>query len=150
MNKQLEDIYQWPNLLPDANASEEDLYFASWAYKVRTELNSVYDMMSKPMPDDPRLLDELVTQQIDGWLPRVAALAVKGEYFLNAAKGRLWPSQFDVEGNKLTVSDREVIYDTRLAPYRFVRDELDALTKRLVDRVRWAQSVRKQQADAQY
>lgn len=145
-----DDIYGWPNLLPDANATEEDLYFASWAYKVRSELSAVYDMMFHPMPDDPRQLDELVTQQIDGWLPRVAALAVKAEYFLNAAKGRLWPAQIDVEGNKLTVSDREVIYDTRLAPYRFVRDELDALTKRLVDRVRWAQSVRKVQAEAQY
>lgn len=149
MSKQLEDIYAWPNLLPEG-AGEEDLYFASWAYRVRSELNSVYDMMAKPMPDDPRLLDELVTQQIDGWLPRVASLAVKGEYFLNAAKGRLWPPQIDIEGNKLTVSDREVIYDTRLAPYRFVRDELDSLTKRLVDRVRWAQSVRKVQEAAQY
>ena len=145
-----DDIYAWPNLLPDSSASEEDLYFASWAYKVRTELNPVYDTMAHPMPDDPRQLDTLVTQEIDGWLPRVAALAVKSEYFLNAAKARLWPPSFDVEGTKLTVADREAIYDTRLAPYRFVRDELDMLTKRLVDRVRWAQSVRKVQADAQY
>lgn len=146
-----DDIYAWPDLLPsNDHAAEEDLYFASWAYKVRNELNSVYAMMFKPMPDDPRLLDEQVTQEVDGWLPRVAALAVKAEYFLNAAKGRHWPTAIDVEGNKLTVADRETIYDGRLAPYRFVRDELDSLTKRMVDRVRWAQSVRKVQGDAQY
>lgn len=146
-----DDIYAWPNLLPaEGQASEEDLYFAQWAYKTRSELNSVYDMMAHPMPDDPRQLDTLVTQQIDGWLPRVAALAVKAEYFLNAAKAQKWPPAFDVEGAKLTVADRESIYDGRLAPYRFVRDELDMLTHRLIDRVRWAQSVRKQQNDAQY
>jgi hypothetical protein len=101
------------------------------------------------MPDDPRQLDELVTREIDGWLPRVAALAVRAEYFLNAAKASHWPAQFDIEGNKLTVTDREVLYDTRLAPFKFVRDELDMMTKRMVDRVRWSQSVRKQQGDAQ-
>lgn len=146
-----DDIYAWPDLLPSKeHASEEDLYFASWAYKVRSELGGVYDMMSRAMPDDPRQLDELVTQQIDGWLPRVAALAVKAEYFLNAAKARHWPPSIDIEGNKMTVADRETIYDARLAPYRFVRDELDSMTKRMIDRVRWAQSVRKIQAEAQY
>jgi hypothetical protein len=144
-----DDLYQWPNLLPEQNPSEDDLYFAQWAYRVRTELNSVYDTMSRPMPDDPRQLDELVTREIDGWLPRVAALAVRAEYFLNAAKASHWPAQFDIEGNKLTVTDREVLYDTRLAPFKFVRDELDMMTKRMVDRVRWSQSVRKQQGDAQ-
>ena len=145
-----DDLYSWPNLLPDeGKASEEDLYFASWAYKVRAELGPVYDTMAHPMPDDPRQLDNLVTQEIDGWLPRVASLAVKAEYFLNAAKARMWPPGYDIEGNKLTVADRETIYDGRLAPYRFVRDELDSLTKRMVDRVRWAQSVRKVQGDAQ-
>jgi hypothetical protein len=146
-----DDLYQWPDLLPSKDhSSEEDLYFASWSYRVRNELNSTYEMMSHPMPDDPRQLDELVTQQIDGWLPRVAALAVKAEYFLNAAKARHWPPNIDVEGNKLTVADRETIYDARLAPYRFVRDELDSLTKRMIDRIRWAQSVRKIQGEAQY
>jgi hypothetical protein len=137
--------------LPDAaHNSEKDLFFASWAYKVRSELASVYETMAHPMPDDPRQLDALVTQEIDGWLPRVAALAVKAEYFLNEAKARHWPAAYDIEGTKLTVADRETLYDSRLAPYRFVRDELDMLTKRMVDRVRWAQSVRKVQADAQY
>jgi hypothetical protein len=145
-----DDIFAWPNLLPDKeHATEDDLYWASWAYRSYSTLGDVYDMMSKPMPDDPRQLDELVTQQIDGWLPRVASLAVKAEFFLNAAKAAKWPAQFDSEGNKLTVTDREVQYDTALAPYRFVRDELDSLTKRMVDRVRWAQSVRKVQGDAQ-
>lgn len=145
-----DDIFAWPNLLPDKNsATENDLYWASWAYRVRSELEDVYTMMSSPMPDDPRQLDELVTQKIDGWLPRVASLAVKAEFFLNAAKAEKWPDQVDVEGIKRTVTDREVIYDTALAPYRFVRDELDSLTKRMVDRVRWAQSVRKVQGDAQ-
>lgn len=147
----MSDIYDWPNLMPaEEHPTEPDLVFASWAYKVRAELNPVYDTMSKPMPDDPRQLDALVTDEIDGWLPRVAALAVKAEYFLNEAKSRKWPAGLDMEGNKLTVADREVIYDGRLAPYRFVRDELDMLTKRMVDRVRWAQSVRKVQSDAQY
>ena len=146
----VEDIFAWPNLLPDKeSATENDLYWAGWAYRLRSELEPVYTMMAKPMPDDPRELDALVTQDIDGWLPRVAALAVKAEFFLNAAKAAKWPNQFDEEGNKLTVTDREVIYDTQLAPYRFVRDELDSLTKRMVDRVRWAQSVRKVQGDAQ-
>lgn len=146
-----DSIYDWPDLVPSPDhSSDKDLYFASWAYKVRSELSGVYDVMSKPMPDDPRLLDDLVTQEIDGWLPRVAALAVKAEYFLNDAKARHWPTQFDIEGNKLTVTDREVLYDSRLAPYRFVRDELDSMTKRMVDRVRWAQSVRKVQGEAQY
>jgi hypothetical protein len=145
-----DDLYAWPNLVPtEDHSSEEDLYFAQWAYRVRTELQSVYDTMFKAMPDDPRLLDEQVTQEIDGWLPRVAALAVKAEYFLNAAKARHWPAGIDVEGNKLTVADRETIYDGRLAPYRFVRDELDMMVKRMVDRVRWAQSVRKIQSEAQ-
>jgi hypothetical protein len=145
-----DDIYAWPNLIPNKDkATEDELYWASWAYRTRSELESVYTMMSKPMPDDPRELDALVTQEIDGWLPRVAALAVKAEFFLNASKASMWPSQYDQEGNKLTVTDREVIYDSSLAPYRFVRDELDSLTKRMVDRVRWAQSVRKVQGDAQ-
>ena len=145
-----EDIYAWPNLLPDKDhAGEDALYWASWAYRTRSELTPVYEVMGKPMPDDPRELDTLVTQFIDGWLPRVAALAVKAEFFLNAAKASMWPSQIDEEGIKRTVTDREVVYDSALAPYRFVRDELDSLTKRMVDRVRWAQSVRKVQGDAQ-
>ena len=145
------DIYAWPDLLPDKdNTGEEDLRWAAWAYKSRQELEPVYQMMARPLPDDPKLLDELVTQEIDGWLPRVAALAVKAEYYLNAAKVFKWPTQFDADGNKLTVTDREVMYDSRLAPYRFVRDEFDTLTKRLVDRVRWSQSVRRIQIEANY
>lgn len=145
-----DDIYAWPDLLPDKDsAREEDLRWASWAYRTRQELEPVYQVMDHPMPDDVTELDTLVTQEIDGWLPRVAALAVKAEYYLNAAKVFKWPTQFDQDGNKLTVTDREVLYDSRLAPYRFVRDELDSLTKRMVDRVRWAQSVRKGQAEAQ-
>lgn len=145
-----DDIYAWPDLLGDrSEASESDLYFASWAYKTRSELNRVYDVMSKPMPDDVTQLDTLITQDIDGWLPRVAALAVKAEFFLAAAKAEKWPPQITADGEKLTVADRETRYETALASRRFVRDELDALTKRMVDRVRWAQSVRKQQGDAQ-
>lgn len=145
-----DSIYDWPSLLSDKDsASENLLYWASWAYRIRSELDPVYSMMSKPMPHDARELDTLVTDEIDGWLPRVAALAVKAEFFLNAAKAENWPSQVNEEGIKLTVTDREVMYDSRLAPYRFVRDELDSLTKRMVDRVRWAQSVRKVQGDAQ-
>lgn len=146
-----DDLFSWPDLLSgEEQSSESDLFFAQWAYKVRTELNSVYDMMSHPMPDDPRQLDTLVTQEIDGWLPRVAALAVKAEYFLASAKAEKWPPHMTVDGEKLTVADREVLYESRLASRRFVRDELDMLTKRMVDRVRWAQSVRKQQNEAQY
>lgn len=145
-----DDLYGWPNLLPDEGASEDDLYHASWAYRVRTELNPVYEVMSKPLPDDPHLLDDVITQQIDGWLPRVASLAVKAEYFLAAGKASKWPSQITPDGEKLTVADREVLYESRLATRRFVRDELDSLVKRMNERVRWGQSVRKQQNEAQY
>jgi len=144
-----EDLYGWPNLLPESNPSESDLAFAAWAYRVRTELQPVYETMGRPLPDDPTLLDQVVTNDIDGWLPRVAALAVKAEFFLNAGKAEMWPAQFDIEGNKLTVTDREVLYDTRLATRRYVRDELDSMVRRMAERVRWSQSVRKLQGDAQ-
>ena len=126
-----------------------NLAFAAWAYRVRTELQPVYETMGRPLPDDPTLLDQVVTNDIDGWLPRVAALAVKAEFFLNAGKAEMWPAQFDIEGNKLTVTDREVLYDTRLATRRYVRDELDSMVRRMAERVRWSQSVRKLQGDAQ-
>lgn len=146
-----DDIFQWPELLPDEHdRTEDDLYFASWAYRVRSTLEPVYDVMNKPMPDDVGQLDTLVTQEIDGWLPRVAALAVKAEFFLNHSKSAKWPPQITADGEKLTVADRETRYDTALAPYRFVRDELDSLTKRMTERVRWAQSVRKVQGEANY
>lgn len=142
-------IYDWPDLFPNGfDATEHDMAFASWAHAVRDELAPVYDFMWRPLPDDPRLLDAMVTSDIDGWLPRVSALAVRAEYWLSMAKFEKWPSSENEDGKKVTVSDREAKHATLLAPYRYVRDELDTLAHRMVDRVRWGQSVRKQQESA--
>lgn len=139
-----EEIYFWPNLIQDVS----DMDFAKWAYSVKEELAPVYASVGRPLPEDPVLIDEFVTNEIDGWLPRVAAMAVRAEFWLNRAKGAKWPSKEGAEG-KLTEGDRNAKYDADLAPYRFVRDELDSLVKRMTERVRWSQSVRKQHSDAQ-
>ena len=139
-----EEIYFWPNLIQDVS----DMDFAKCAYSAKEELKPVYEALSRPLPEDPVLIDTFVTEKIDGYLPRVAAMAVRAEFWLNKAKGSKWPSK-ENENGKLTEGDRNAKYDADLAPYRFVRDELDSLVKRMVDRVRWSQSVRRVHAEAQ-
>ena len=90
-------VYDWPELVA-ANADGQDIIFAGWAQAVRHELDPVYKIMRIPLPDDPVRLDEVVTQDVDGWLPRVASLAVLAEYHLNAAKERKWPPHMTADG----------------------------------------------------
>jgi len=144
------DIYQWPALLTDPD-DELEVEWSVWAYTVRNELAPVYSAAFKPLPDQPKLLDDVVTQEIEGWLPRVAALAVKAEYYLATFKGIRYPRPMNDPdtGKAITAGERDARYEGSLAGPRFVRDELDALTKRLGERVRWAQSVRKPQGEAQ-
>lgn len=147
---QQDDIYGWPQLLTDPD-DDNEVEWASWAYKARDELRPVYVAAFQPLPDEPSLLDQVVTQEIDGWLPRAAALAVKAEFYLAQAKGRLYPSRvIDPDtGKPITAGERDALYEGSLAPYRFVRDEFDTLVRRLAERVRWAQSVRKSHGEAQ-
>lgn len=144
----MSSVYDYPDLLR-RGYDDDDEAFVAWALAVRKELAPVYGTMRKPLPDDPVRLDTVVTQEIDGWLPRVASLAVLAEYHLDSAKERHWPGPISDDGEKLNVTDREVRMTTSLAPYRLVRDDLDQLVKRMSERVRWAQSVRKQQGEAQ-
>lgn len=140
-------IYDWPEL---EDGDDYDRAHARWAHAVRLELEPVYEIMNRPLPDDPRILKQVVNDWLDGWMARVAALAVKAEYYLNAAKGTKWPPQITEDGEKLTVADRDSRYDGALAPYRFVRDELNTLLKLMQNRVMWAQSVLKLQEAANY
>ena len=141
-------VYEWPQLF-DSDADEKDNRFELLALEAREELAPFYRVMRSPLPDNPVELDNVVTEFIDGWLPRVAALAVLAEYYLDEAKARKWPPQITADGEKLTVNDRESRMTTALAPYRLVRDEFDQLVRRATERVRWAQSVRKGHGDAQ-
>lgn len=141
-------VYDWPDLIgPGADADDES--FAAWALAVNQEIIPVREVMGKALPDDPRLLREIVTEFLDGWLPRVAALSVLAEYHLDAAKARKWPGQISDDGEKLNVTDREVRMTSALAPYRLVRDDLEQLVRRMHDRVMWVQSVLKLQESAQ-
>lgn len=146
----MSDLYTWPTLQQDLDDKYEKQW-AEWAYAVQDELQPVYEAAFRPLPDEPTLIDHEVTQNIDGWLPRVASLAVKAEFFLAAAKGLYYPRGLkDPDtGKPLTVSEKDAMFEARLAGFRFVRDELEQLTRRLAERVRWSQSVRKPQGDAQ-
>lgn len=143
-------IYEWPTLQQDLDDQYEKRW-AEWAYAVQDELQPVYEAAFRPLPDEPSLIDADVTRHIDGWLPRVASLAVKAEFYLSAAKALYYPRGLkDPDtGKPLTVSEKDAMFDARLAGFRFVRDELDALTRRLAERRMWAQSVRKPQGEAQ-
>lgn len=138
------DIYEWPELLnPDPRlVDDEDMAFASWAYKVNSELSRVHETMSRPMHDDPQIMDQQVTQDIEGWLPRVAFLAAHAEYFYRRAEARKL-DMVKAQAEKMSMAEAEVRMRTLLAPYRFVRDHLVSLQDRMSDRMRWAQSVRK-------
>jgi hypothetical protein len=108
-------------------------------------LDPVYVKAFAPLPDDPQTLDNYVTEHVDGWLPRVASLAVKAEWYLATAKGQRYPQPAvnPATGKPVTAGERDAQYEGSLAGFRFVRDELESLTRRLSERVRWAQSVRK-------
>lgn len=146
----MSDLYSWPTLQQEPDHPFEKQW-AEWAYAVQDELQPVYEAAFKPLPDNVTLIDHIVTQDIEGWLPRVAALAVKAEFYLAAAKGLFYPHGIkDPDtGKPITAGERDAMFEGRLAGFRFVRDELDQLTRRLTERVRWAQSVRKPQGEAQ-
>lgn len=141
-----QDIYAWPSLLPDdpRQADDHDMAFASWGYRAREELTPVYETMSSPMHDDPTILDTQVTQKIDGWLARVQFLANRAEFWYRSAEQRKL-DQVKGEQEKMSMAEAEVRMRSRLAPYRFVRDELMSLADKMERRVNWAQSYRKQQ-----
>ena len=143
-------IYEWPALLTDPDDPTE-AEWATWAYATRDELDPVYAVMYGPIPDDPMLLDQQITEWVDGWLPRVQFHAVKAEYYLATAKGQRYPVGIkDPDtGKPITAGERDARYEGSLAGFRFVRDEFEGLVRRMVDRVRWAQSVRKGHGDAQ-
>ena len=139
-----QSIYGWPDLLEGDPASIDDfdMAFASWAYKVNEELTHVHDVMSKPMHEDPSIMDSQVTTDIEGWLPRVAFLTAYAEYFYRKAESRkLDTARRGAE--KMSMAEAEVRMRSLLAPYRFVRDHLAGLQESMSDRMRWAQSVRK-------
>lgn len=146
----MSDLYSWPTLQQDLDDAYEKRW-AEWAYAVQDELQPAYEAAFRPLPDEPTMIDHEVSQFIDGWLPRIASLAVKAEFYLAAAKGIYYPRGLkDPDTQKpLTVSEKDAMFEARLAGFRFVRDELEALTRRLAERVRWAQSVRKPQGEAQ-
>lgn len=141
-------IYDWPSF---EAVTPLDTAFVNWAELVREQIEPVKEALSQPLSDQPTEIDREVTEHIEGWLPRVASLAVTAEYFLTQAKLEKWPDKArSVDGKPLTTEkDREFQQDAALSQYRFVRDLLDAYVTSLRDRMRWAQSVRKQHADSQ-
>ncbi len=148
---QVKDIYDWPiKYTGDGEADDQDVAFYQFAKATQDELIPVYDSIYKPLPDDPILLDEVITNEIDGWAPRVAALMVRSEWYLNKAKKTKWPAKSaGADGKATTEADRAAYYADALADVRFVRDELENMLNRMDQRIRWSQSVRKVHADAQ-
>lgn len=148
---EVRDIYAWPvEYTGDGEADDKDLEFYKFAGAVQQELAPVYESIYRPLPDDPILLDEVITNEIDGWAPRVAALMVRAEWYLNRAKKFKWPAKTaGADGKSTTEADRAAIYAEALADYRFVRDELENMLNRMDQRIRWGQSVRKVHSDAQ-
>lgn len=145
----MNQIYAWPTLIRDPDDPLEKKW-ATWAAAVQEELGPVYDVAFQALPEDPTLLDKTVTQFIDGWLPRVAALAVRAEFWLQAAKGVRYPQpRMGENGKPITAGERDAEFEGSLAGFRFVRNELDALVKSLTERRYWAMSVRKSQGAAQ-
>jgi hypothetical protein len=148
---EVRDIYDWPvKYTGNGEADDADLAFYQFAAAVQKELVPVYESIYKPLPDDPTLLDEVITNEIDGWAPRVAALMVRAEWYLNIAKKTKWPAKTaGADGKSTTEADRAAIYAEALADVRFVRDELENMLNRMDQRIRWGQSVRKQNASVQ-
>ncbi len=144
------DIYNWPiQYEGDGEPDDRDIYFYKWAEGVKQDLEPVYEELRTPLPGDAILLDSRITDSVEGWAPRVGELMVRAEWFLNKAKKDKWPSKsMGADGKATTEGDRTAIYHGDLADFRFVRDELENILNRLVDRMRWAQSVRKIHNDA--
>ena len=143
------DIYAWPIQEPQ-NMDETDARFYPWVRAIQPELEPVRQAIYEPMSDDPKLIDDHITMFMDGWAPRVAALMVRAEWHLNKAKKTKWPlKSAGPDGKPSTEADRNAQYAEALADYRFVRDELENMLIRMVDRTRWAQSARKVQGEAQ-
>ena len=142
------EIYDWPRF---KIVTELDRAFVTWSELTKTELEVVKEALHRPLPDDPVLLDREVTTFIEGWLPRVASLAVTAEFFLSQAKLEKLPDKVrSGDGKPITTeADRSAQQETELGQYRFVRNLLDAYVNSMRDRMRWAQSVRKQHADSQ-
>lgn len=143
-------LYDWPVLVTNLNDPTEREW-APWAYAARQELDALYQIMYARIPDNPVELDQQVSEWVDGWLPRVQFFAVKAEFYLAKAKGERYPRpEKDPDtGKPITAGERDAKYEGSLAGFRFVRDEFEGLVRRMVDRVRWAQSVRKGHGDAQ-
>jgi len=131
--------------------TELDVEFAEWSSEVREELSGVIGSMNKTLPDEPTRLVSVITDEIEGWLPRVASLSVMAEYYLSQAKLEKLPDKKRaMDGKPLTTeSERTAIQEQKLGAYRFVRDLLDAYVVSMKERIRWAQSVRKAQTEAQ-
>lgn len=136
------NLYDWPEITV---RTERDRHFKAWVDQVMIEIAPVIAAMHRPLPDDPVLLDEYVSQYVEGWSPRVAALAVTAEWFLQQAKAEKWPEKIrGADGKALnTDKDRDAEYEGLLKDYRFVRNYLDTLVAHMRERMRWAQSVRK-------
>lgn len=140
------NLYDWPEF---SEATELDRTFKKWSGLVRDEIQPVIDTMYMSLPDDAVELDRFVTERVEGWAPRIAALHVTSEWFLQEAKSEKWPQKLrDAAGKPLnTDADRTSEYEGLLKDYRFVRNYLEMLVTMMRDRMRWAQSVRKQHAD---
>jgi hypothetical protein len=142
------NLYDWP---PFSVHTDLDKAFVYWAKLVQEEVKVPAAKMAEPLPDDPVELDKFVTTYIEGWGPRVAALAVTAEWFLQQAKSEKWPEKLrSADGKPLnTDADRTAEYEGLLKDYRWVRNYLDMLVTHMRDRMRWSQSVRKQHQDIQ-
>lgn len=140
------DLYDWP---PFEVKTPLDKAFVHWSELVKEEVKVVAEKMAEPLPDDPVELDKFVTKYVEGWGPRVATLAVTSEWFLQQAKAEKWPEKLrTADGKPLnTDADRTAEYDGLLKDYRWVRNYLDMLVSQMRERMRWAQSVRKQHQD---
>lgn len=144
----MSNLYDWPRIKEDTPL---DKAFGRWAVLCKDEVEIVKEHLHQPLPDDPFELDKEVTQFIEGWLPRVASLAVTAEFFLSQAKLEKLPDKVRTGDGKpvTTEADRTAQQEAALGQYRFVRDLLDAYVNTMTNRMRWAQSVRKQHAEAQ-
>lgn len=140
------DLYDWPEFTKRTPLDEA---FINWAALVKDETDVVAAYMATIMPDDPGELDKFITQKIEGWAPRIATLAVTAEWFLQQAKSEKWPEKLrSADGKPLnTDADRTAEYEGLLKDYRWLRNYLDMLVTHMRERIRWAQSVRKQHAD---
>ena len=144
----MKDIYDWPKFREDTPL---DTAFVRWAALCKAEVETAKQHLHQPLPDDPVSLDREVTQFIEGWLPRVASLSVTAEFFLSQAKLEKLPDKVRTGDGKpvTTEADRTAQQEALLGQYRFVRDLLDAYVNSMTNRMRWAQSVRKQHAESQ-